>query len=339
MNDTDTKRTKVALIRGDGIGPEIADAALRVLDAAGADIEWVELSAGQAAMDAEGTPLPDETVMRAKEIGIILKGPLTTPIGSGWSSVNVRLRRMLDLYANVRPVHAFAGIKCVQPQTDLVIVRENTEGLYSGIEHETEHGADSIARITHKGSERICRFAFEYARRNNRGHVTVLHKANILKLSQGLFLKTCTEMAEQYRDIGFRSMIIDAACMNLVMQPERFDVIVTTNLFGDIVSDLAAGLVGGLGLAPGANIGEKAAMFESVHGTAPDIAGKGVANPTAFMLAAVLMLEHIGQESPALRLGAAVRAAAGDPRTRTRDLGGRLGTSEFGDAVIRRLGL
>jgi isocitrate dehydrogenase (NAD+) len=328
---------RVGLIRGDGIGPEIAESALRVMEVAGARVDWQELVAGEAAVAQGDDPLPAETLKRARELGVLLKGPLATPVGSGWRSVNVALRRELDLFANLRPVQAIAGIRCVAPETNMVIVRENTEGLYAGLERETEEGAEAIARVSRTGSERVCRFAFEHARAHNRGHVTVFHKANILKKTSGLFLEICRQVAEEYRDIGFREMIIDAACMNLVLKPARFDVVVTTNLFGDIVSDLAAGLVGGLGLAPGANLGSEAAMFESVHGTAPDIAGRGIANPTAFLLAAALMLEHVGQRGAAFRMDAAVRATVSDPRSRTADLGGSLNTAAFTDAVIARL--
>ena len=287
MSDTPVK---IGLIRGDGIGPEITQATLRVLDAAGANLEYEELLAGQKATDEVGVPMPDATVERARELGIVLKGPMTTPVGGGHTSPNVMLRRKMDLYANVRPVRALPGLRCVAPEADMVIVRENTEGLYAGIERETDEGAEAIAKVTRQGSERIARFAFEHARDNQRERVTILHKANILKKSSGLFLKVARDVAKDFPDIECNDMIIDAACMNMVMYPERFDVVVTTNLFGDIISDLAAGLVGGLGLAPGANIGKGKAMFEAVHGTAPDIAGQGVANPTALMLAACQLL-------------------------------------------------
>lgn len=335
MSDTPVK---IGLIRGDGIGPEITQATLRVLDAAGANLEYEELLAGQTATDEVGVPMPDATVERARELGIVLKGPMTTPVGGGHTSPNVMLRRKMDLYANVRPVRALPGLRCVAPEADMVIVRENTEGLYAGIERETDEGAEAIAKVTRQGSERIARFAFQHARDNQRERVTILHKANILKKSSGLFLKVSREVAKDFPDIECNDMIIDAACMNMVMYPERFDVVVTTNLFGDIISDLAAGLVGGLGLAPGANIGKDKAMFEAVHGTAPDIAGQGVANPTALMLAACQLLTWVGQDSTARQLHAAILAALHDKRTRTRDLGGKLETAEFTGAVIANLG-
>ena len=330
--------TRIGLIPGDGIGPEITRATLKVLDAAGARIEWVALHAGQVATDSVGTPMPADTVEQARALGVVLKGPMTTPVGGGHSSPNVALRRAMDLFANLRPVRALPGLRCVAPETDMIIVRENTEGLYAGLETDTEEGAEAIARVTRIGSERVIRFAFEHARKEGRDKVTILHKANILKKTSGLFLRVGQEIATEYDDIECADMIIDAACMNMVMHPERFDVVVTTNLFGDIVSDLAAGLVGGLGLAPGANIGDSAAMFEAVHGTAPDIAGQGVANPTALILAAAQMLEHVGQDAIARRVNAAVLAAVHNKRTRTGDLGGKLSTAEFTGAVIAHMG-
>jgi len=327
----------IGLIRGDGIGPEITQATLTVLDAAGARLEYEELLAGQAATDSVGQPMPAETIARARELGVVLKGPMMTPVGGGHRSPNVTLRRAMDLYANVRPVLALPGLRCVAPQTDMVIVRENTEGLYAGIERETEEGAEAIARVTREGSMRVARFAFEYAKKNGREKVTILHKANILKLSSGLFLKVAQEVAQDYPEIECNDIIIDAACMKMVMYPEMFDVVVTTNLFGDIISDLAAGLVGGLGLAPGANIGANKAMFEAVHGTAPDIAGQGVANPTALLVAACQMLTFVGQDAVARRVHAAVLAALHNKRTRTRDLGGKLNTAEFTGAVIAHI--
>jgi isocitrate dehydrogenase (NAD+) len=328
----------IGLIRGDGIGPEITQATLTVLDAAGARLEFEELLAGQAATDAVGHPMPQQTIERARELGVILKGPMTTPVGGGHRSPNVTLRREMDLYANVRPVLALPGLRCVAPEADMVIVRENTEGLYAGIERETEEGAEAIARVTRQGSARVARFAFEYARQNGRDKVTILHKANILKISSGLFLRIAREVGAEYPDIECDDLIIDAACMKMVMYPEMFDVVVTTNLFGDIISDLAAGLVGGLGLAPGANIGaDGKAMFEAVHGTAPDIAGKGIANPTALLMAACQLLTHVGQDAVARRVHAAVLAALHNKRTRTGDLGGKLTTAEFTGAVIAHI--
>ncbi len=334
---TDTTAT-IGLIRGDGIGPEITDSTLRVLDAAGAQVEWKELLAGQKATDSVGTPMPEATIDEANELGVVLKGPMTTPVGGGHRSPNVTLRRAMDLYANVRPIRALPGLRCVAPEADMVIVRENTEGLYAGIERETDEGAEAIARVTREGSERVVRFAFEHARAHGRDKVTILHKANILKKSSGLFLRIGQEVAKDYPDIECTDLIIDAACMKMVMYPEMFDVLVTTNLFGDIISDLGAGLVGGLGLAPGANIGAGKAMFEAVHGTAPDIAGQGVANPTALLMAASQMLTFVGQDAVARRIHAGVLAALHNRRTRTRDLGGKLNTAEFTGAVIAHLG-
>jgi len=331
------------LIPGDGIGPEITDATLRVLDAAGAEIAWDEQLAGMGAVTACGTPIPDDTLASIQRTKLALKGPLETPVGGGYRSVNVELRRRFDLYANVRPA------KTIIPggrfdHVDIVLVRENTEGLYSGVEHFVRIGADeraaaeSVAIITRQGSERVVRYAFEYALRYGRKKVTVVHKANILKLSQGLFLDTARAVAKEYAGrVACDERIVDAAAMQLVMRPESFDVIVTTNLFGDILSDQISGLVGGLGLAPGANIGERAAIFEAVHGTAPDIAGQGAANPGALLLAACLMLDYVGDGARAARIRAAFEAVVREKRQVTRDLGGTATTSQFADAVIQRL--
>ena len=335
--------TAVTLIPGDGIGPEITDAAVRVLEASGAKFAWDVQLAGMAAVSAHGTPIPAETLESIERTRLALKGPLETPVGGGYRSVNVELRRRFDLYANLRPS------KTILPggrfeHVDIVLVRENTEGLYSGVEHFVKIGADdravaeSVAIITREGSLRIARYAFEYAVQHARKKVTVVHKANILKLSQGLFLDCARTVAKEYAGrIALEERIIDACAMQLVMKPEAFDVIVTTNLFGDILSDQISGLVGGLGLAPGANIGEQAAIFEAVHGTAPDIAGKGKANPGALLLAACLMLEHTGDGARAARIRTAFETTVREKKTVTPDLGGTATTSQFADAIIARV--
>jgi isocitrate dehydrogenase (NAD+) len=334
MSETPT----CSLIRGDGIGPEIADATVRALDAAGAKIAWEEVPAGMSAVDTDRDPLPPRTTDSISRNRLALKGPLGTPIGSGFRSVNVALRQQFDLYANVRPVRTFEGVPSRYQAVDLVVVRENTEDLYAGVEHYVDsrrNAAESIAIITRFGSTRIAEYAFDYARRHQRKKVTVVHKANILKLSNGLFLECAREVARKFPDLTVEEQIVDAACMKLVIDPTKFDVIVTMNLFGDIMSDLTAGLVGGLGMAPAANIGVDAAIFEAVHGTAPDIAGKGLANPTALMLSAALMLDHVQQDEAAARLRRGIYAALKNPAVRTRDLGGNGSTLEYTDAVIR----
>ena len=337
---TTTTTPTVTLIRGDGIGPEIADATLRALEAAGADLKWEEALGGVAAVEAVRDPLPPATIESIEKNRLALKGPLTTPKGEGFRSVNVALRQHFDLFANVRPVWTFRGVPCRYEGIDLVVVRENTEDIYAGIEHYVGPGrtaAESIAVITRQGSERIVRHAFELARRDGRKKVTLVHKANILKFSNGLFLDVGREVAKQFSDIAFEDMIVDATCMKLVTDPTRFDIIVTMNLFGDIISDLCAGLVGGLGVAPGANIGVTAANFEAVHGSAPDIAGQGLANPTALMLSACLLLEHVEQREPARKLRAAVADTLATDSERTGDLGGRGNTRTFTDGVVARL--
>jgi len=331
--------TKATLIRGDGIGPEVVDAALRVLEAAGASIEWEEAPAGIAARDAGHDLLPGETLESFRRTGVCLKGPLTTPVGSGFRSVNVAIRQEFELYANVRPA------KTVVPggrydDVDLVVVRENTEGLYSGIEHYVDRDGDyaeSITVVTRPASERVIRFAFEFARGREERHLTLVHKANILKFTSGLFLDIGRELAETFPDVAFDDRIIDNMAMQLVLDPARFDVIVTTNMFGDILSDLCAGLVGGLGLVPAANLGEEAAMFEAVHGSAPDIAGKGVANPAALILAGAMLCEHVGQDEAAVRTREAVERVLQAGDVRTPDLGGESTTGEFTDAVVAAL--
>ncbi len=335
--------TRITLIRGDGIGPEITDAVVRVLETAGTAIEWDEQLGGVTALEETGTPLPDATVESMRQTRLALKGPLTTPVGTGFRSVNVALRREFDLFANVRPA------KTIVPggryeDVDIVLVRENTEGLYVGFETlipiagDPRAVAQSTAIVTRHGCERAIRFAMEYAVSRGRRKVTICHKANILKAVSGLFLDVGREVAQDYRDrLEVDDVIIDAAAMKLVLDPSQFDVIVTTNMFGDILSDEIAGLVGGLGLAPGANIGERAAMFEAVHGSAPDIAGKGVANPTALLLAACMMLDHIDQGATATRIRGAVEKTVRAGSALTPDLGGHASTTEFTDAVLRHL--
>jgi len=334
--------TPVTLIPGDGIGPSITDATVRVLAAAGADIVWDRQLAGMAAVAAIGDPIPDATLDSIRQTRVALKGPLQTPVGEGFRSINVALRKTFDLYANVRPAHVILRNGRFE-DVDIVLVRENTEGLYIGIEHYVRIGddpravAESTAVITRFGAERVCRYAFDYARKHGRKKVTLAHKANILKFSQGLFLDVGRGVATDYPDIEFDERIIDAMAMELVLNPERFDVIVTTNLFGDILSDLISGLVGGLGLAPGANIGKNGAIFEAVHGTAPSLVGKNVANPSALILAACLMLEHIGDDARAVRIRTAVEDTLRDGVATTPDVGGSATTDQYVDAIIARL--
>lgn len=337
--------TSATLIPGDGIGPDITEAVVRILEAAGADIAWDRRLAGQAGVKAHGDPMPDETLASIRRTRLALKGPLETPVGAGYRSVNVALRKEFDLYANVRPARSVTPGRRKYDNVDLVLVRENTEGLYVGVEHYIKIGddpraaAESVAIITRAGSERIHRYAFEYALKHGRKKVTIVHKANILKFSQGLFLDVGRQVAKEYEGrVEVEDKIVDAMAMNLVMRPEMFDVIVTTNLFGDILSDQISGLVGGLGLAPGANIGANAAIFEAVHGTAPDIAGKGIANPGALLLAACMMLEHIGDPARGQRVREAMYATIRDGKAVTGDLGGSANTQQFADAVIARLG-
>ena len=338
-------RPTVSLIEGDGIGPEISAATVAAIEAAGGQLAWERVDAGMGALQKHGDPLPPATIESISRNRLALKGPLATPSGGGYRSVNVALRQQFDMYANVRPAKTIAGVPARYDNVDLVIVRENTEDLYAGVEHYVDPrrtAAESIAIITRFGSERVIQYAFEYARRHGRKKVTLVHKANILKLSNGLFLDTGKELAKRYPDIEFDDMIVDATAMKLVIAPERFDVIVTMNLFGDILSDLVAGLVGGLGVAPAANIGAVddkggVAMFEAVHGTAPDIAGKGIANPTALMLSACMLLEHVDQGDAAARLRAGIHSALAAPATRTGDLGGTANTAAYTDAVIRAL--
>ena len=329
----------VSLIEGDGIGPEIAAATVKAVEAAGAQIEWERVDAGMGAVERHKDPLPQATIDSLKKTQLALKGPLATPSGGGYRSVNVTLRQQFDMYANVRPVRTIPGVPARYTDVDLVIVRENTEDLYAGVEHYVDPrrtAAESIAIITRFGSERCIVYAFEYARKHGRKKITLVHKANILKMSNGLFLDTGREVAKRYPEIEFDDMIVDATAMKLVIAPERFDVIVTMNLFGDILSDLTAGLVGGLGVAPAANIGDGGcAMFEAVHGTANDIAGRGIANPTGLMLSACMLLDHIDQRDAAERLRKGIIAALANAETRTGDLGGKTNTAGYTDAVIR----
>ena len=329
----------VTLIPGDGIGPELADATVGVLEATGIAFDWDIQEAGEATIASDGTPLPDRVVESIRRNGVALKGPITTPVGGGFRSVNVALRLALGLYANVRPARSMKGVASRFEKVDLIIVRENTEDLYAGIEHRVgPDAAESIKIITRGASQRIARYAFEYAVRNGRRKVTAVHKANIMKLSDGLFLESCQQVAAGYEGrVGFEDRIVDNMCMQLVQKPELYDVLVLPNLYGDIVSDLAAGLVGGLGVAPGANIGEKAAVFEPVHGSAPKYAGQNKANPTALILSAGLMLRHLGEVDAASALESAVRLVIAEGTTVTYDLGGSAGTSEFGAAVAARL--
>jgi isocitrate dehydrogenase (NAD+) len=333
---------QVTLIPGDGIGPSITRATVRILDAAHAGIEWDEQLAGVAALERVGDPIPPAPIESIRRTGLALKGPLMTPIGEGFRSINVALRKAFDLYANVRPAYSIIpGGR--YDNIDLVMIRENTEGLYVGVEHYVPIGGDprgaaeSTAIVTRAGSERIIRYAFEYARTRGRRKITLVHKANILKYTSGLFLDVGRAIAGDFPDIMFDECIVDAMAMNLVLHPERYDVIVTTNLFGDILSDEISGLVGGLGLAPGANIGRSGAIFEAVHGTAPDIAGKGIANPGALMLAACMLLDHVGQRDAAARVRMALERTIRRMETVTRDLGGTASTDEFTDAIIAAL--
>jgi len=326
---------KITYIPGDGIGPEVVEATLRVLEAAGADVEWERAEAGAEVEARTGTNLPAATLEQITRSGVAIKGPTTTMVGTGSRSANVGLRKALDLYANVRPVKSLPGVKSRYENVDLVVIRENTEGLYVGLEHIVVPGVvEAIKIITEKASTRIARFAFEYARKHGRKKVTAVHKANILKLSDGLFLECARNVARNYPDIEFDDVIIDACCTQLVLDPSRFDVLLLENLYGDIVSDLCAGLVGGLGVCGGANIGDNAAVFEAVHGTAPDIAGRGLANPTAILLSAEMMLRHIGELDAAARLRKAIETVLAEGKVRTRDLGGTATTKEYVEALV-----
>ena len=330
----------VTCIPGDGIGPEIMAATKVTVAATGVRIQWVDVEAGADVMDKYGTPLPQSVVDSIRETRVAIKGPVTTPIGSGFRSVNVALRRELDLYANLRPAVSIPGVRSRYEDVDLVVVRENTEDLYAGVEHMVgRDAAESIKIITRQGSERIARFAFDYARREGRRKVTAVHKANIMKLSDGLFLEVSRQVAENYPDIEFEDRIVDNMCMQLVQKPELYDVLLCPNLYGDILSDLCAGLVGGLGVAPGANIGESIAVFEPVHGSAPKYAGLDKADPAALILSAVLMLSHLGEPKAARALFEGVRAVIGAGERVTYDLGGTSGTRDMGEAIAERVSL
>lgn len=329
----------VTLIEGDGIGPEICKATIRIIDATGVEVEWEKLPAGIQAIPDYGSPVPDELLESIRRNKVALKGPLTTFVARGFSSANVGLRKSLDLYANLRPVHSIEGVKSRYENVDLIIVRENTEDLYAGLEHLIAPGvSESIKVITHHASTRIGKFAFDYAREHGRKKVTAVHKANIMKLSDGMFLDSIGKVAEEYDDIEFTDVIVDALAMKLVLDPSQFDILVLSNLYGDIISDLAAGLVGGLGMVPGANIGEDCAVFEAVHGSAPDIAGKGVANPSALLFSGVLMLRHLDEIEAADRVMKAVERVYREGKVKTGDLGGSATTEEFADEVIRQMG-
>jgi isocitrate dehydrogenase (NAD+) len=332
----------ITLIPGDGIGPEVTDATVEVIEAAGADLEYDRQLAGLAALDEVRTPLPSETVDSIRRTGVALKGPLTTQLGSGFRSINVAIRKEFDLYANVRPAKTLLPGGRYE-DIDLVLIRENTEGLYVGVEHyiglegDPRAAAESVMIVTRFGAERIVRYAFDFARTNGRKKVTLAHKANILKYTQGLFLDVGNELAKEYDDIEFEDRIIDATAMALVLDPYQFDVLVMENMFGDILSDQMAGLVGGLGFAPAGNIGTDAAMFEAVHGSAPDIAGQGVANPTGLLLSACMLLDHVGQSEPASRIRIALEETVVGNVCRTRDMGGSASTGEFTEALVRAL--
>lgn len=328
----------VTLIPGDGIGPEVAAAARQVIDASGVKINWHIEEAGAAQIEKFGTPLPDRVIESIKSTGVALKGPVTTPIGCGFRSVNVALRKELDLYANLRPAKNYPNIPSRYQNVDLVIVRENTEDLYAGIEHMVgKDAAESIKLFTREGCNRIIRYAFDYAVANDRHKVTAVHKANIMKCTDGMFVEEARKVAKEYPTIELEEMIVDAMCMNLVIAPEKYDVLVLPNLYGDIVSDLCAGLVGGLGVAPGANIGKQAAVFEAIHGSAPDIAGKDMANPTAIILSGVMMLRHLGEKDAAQAIEDSLVKVADSGKFLTFDLGGSTGTKAFTDALVAEM--
>ena len=326
---------KITLIPGDGIGPEITSSVVRIIEATGVAIEWDSYIAGAEALSRYGDPLPENVLESIRANKIALKGPLTTPVGKGFASVNVKLRKTLDLYANLRPVRNIPGLVTPFGDLNMVVVRENTEGLYSGIEHEVIPGVvESLKIITEKASTRIARYAFEYARREGRKKITAIHKANIMKLSDGLFLDCFRKVAPEYPEIEADDKIVDNTCMQLVMRPQQFDMLLLENLYGDIVSDLAAGLVGGLGIVPGANIGELGAVFEAVHGSAPDIAGKGLANPTALLQSGILMLRYLDERKAADLIERAMIYTLAEKKVRTRDLGGTASTTEYTEAVV-----
>ncbi len=328
----------ITLIPGDGIGPEVTEAVISVIEASGVRVTWERHDAGVNALEKHGTPLPGVLIESIRRNAVALKGPVTTPVGEGFTSVNVGMRKALDLYANLRPVANLPHVRSRFEHVDLVIVRENTEDLYAGLEHEVVPGVvESLKIITERASTRIARFAFEYATRLGRKRITAIHKANIMKMSDGLFIRSARAVAAQYPNVAYDEQIVDAACMNLVMKPEKFDTLLLPNLYGDIVSDLCAGLVGGLGVVGAANLGESAAVFEAVHGSAPDIAGKNLANPTALLRSALMMLDHIGESDAARRIQAALVAVMAVPERTTRDLGGKASTTEFAHAIVQAL--
>jgi isocitrate dehydrogenase (NAD+) len=332
------KKHKITLIPGDGIGPEVTGAAISVMRAAGVQFEWESFVVGAEALSRFGDPLPQDLIESIKRTRVALKGPVITPVGTGFVSANVRLRKALDLYANLRPIKTLKGVKSRYEAVDLIVVRENTEDLYSGLEHEVVPGVvESLKIITDRASRRIAHFAFEYARREGRKKITAIHKANIMKLSDGLFLNCFREVSKGYPEIEANDMIVDNACMQMVMDPNQFDVLLLENLYGDIMSDLGAGLVGGLGIVPGANIGEDIAVFEAVHGSAPTIAGRGIANPTALIQTAVLMLKHLGEREAADKIQRALEKILAEGQFLTRDLGGDSMTIEFTEAIIHAL--
>ena len=329
---------KITLIPGDGIGPEVVDSVVRVIDAAGVKIEWEKVEAGAHALEKYGTVLPENVIESVKRNGVALKGPVGTPIGEGFSSVSVKLRKDLNLFANLRPIKSLKGIKSKYDNVDIIVVRENTEGLYSGIEHEVVPGVvESLKIITEKASTRIAQYAFKYAEAKHRKKITAIHKANIMKLSDGLFLDCARKVSLDYPQIQYDEMIVDNACMQLILNPHQFDVLLLENLYGDIISDLCAGLIGGLGVAPGANIGDKRAVFEAIHGNAPDIAGKNIANPIALILSSVLMLEYIGENDAAERISTAVHKIVMKGERLTPDLGGVGTTTEITERIIKEL--
>jgi len=329
---------KITLIPGDGIGPEVTQAAVRILEATGVKFEWEIYEAGAQAYEKFGEYIPKELIHSIERTGVGLKGPVTTPIGGGFASINVELRRHFELYANFRPIRNLPHIPTRYPDVDLIIVRENTEGLYSGIEHEVVPGVvESLKIITEKASTRISRFAFEYARKNKRHKIHAIHKANIMKLSDGLFLRCSRNVAKEYPEITYGEHIVDNTCMQLVMNPYQYDMLLMENLYGDIISDLCAAFVGGLGFVPGANIGDHCAIFEAVHGSAPDIAGKNIANPTAIIRSGLLMLRHLGEHEAALKIRNALEKVYRHRDKLTRDVGGKAGTSEFADAIIEEM--
>jgi isocitrate dehydrogenase (NAD+) len=335
---TEKKTHKVTLIPGDGIGPEVTDAVVRILEATGVKFDWERFAAGAEAFEKYQEYIPKELYESIESNKLALKGPVTTPIGGGFPSINVTLRKKFELYANFRPIKNLPGLETRYPGVDLIIVRENTEGLYVGLEHEVVPGVvESLKIITAKASTRISQFAFEYARKHKRKKIHAIHKANIMKLSDGLFLKCAREVAKGFPEITYGEHIVDNTCMQLVMNPYQYDVLLLENLYGDIVSDLCAAFVGGLGLVPGANLGAEAAIFEAVHGSAPDIAGKDIANPTALLQSAILMLRHIGEDDAADKTQSALEKVYREGKTLTRDVGGSSGTKAFADAVIKAL--